>query len=528
MTSNNEGLSASPTAGVPTTLASLDSRWTSFVADIERNSSGGVILPPVASMLMESLRAVGYSPSAALADLIDNAIAAAATKVDIVFSGASHPFVAVLDDGIGMTLDSLITAMRYGSRDPQEQRHGSDLGRFGLGMKTASLSQCRRMTVASIKGGELAVAVWDLDECRRRGSWWLETPGSEAVPSDVLNALNNGGSGTAVIWHELDRMLPDGTVDPRRALDPIMDAAADHLALVFHRFLSGEIAGSFDITINGRSLPRLDPFLVGHTRGQALHPEYFQVEGQTVFVQPFVLPFPSRLTAGELETAGGRDSLKSGHGFYIYRGGRLVVPGGWFRIVPADELMRLARVKVDVPVELDHLWKIDIRKTMADPPVALRADLRRIVGQAAARSRRVYSHKGTPADIGDRIALWQRVDMRDGAAAWRINRNHPAVSAMLRDGATRAGVERLLGLVEDLIPLHDIHLQISNDLPVAEPNDSEKELTALALALARSFADDAEARKKLLQGLHLLDPFTRTPEQAREIAERLLGDEHGP
>ena len=474
-------------------------------------------------MLMESLRAVGYSTAAALADLIDNSVAAGAHKVAVSFAGAPEPFVAVLDDGDGMDLESLKMAMRYGSRDPRDARVGLDLGRFGLGMKTASLSQCRRMTVASWREGALSVASWDLDECERRKSWWLVLPEASAVPKEVLLALQALDHGTAVIWQKLDRMLEGPTVDPRRALDPIMDAAADHLALVFHRFLSGEIVPGFDITVNGRPLPRLDPFLVGHTKGQALHAESFEVEGHQVTVSPFVLPFPSRLQPADLARAGGRESLKTGHGFYVYRGGRLVVPGGWYRIVPADDLMRLARVRVDVPVELDHLWKVDIRKTVAEPPAALRPDLRRIVGQATLRSRRVYTHKGTKQLGEDRIPLWSRYDLRDGAAAWRVNREHPLVEAALREGASPTDVKRLLDTVEVLLPAHDIHLHISNDLPVAEPPHAD--LATLAGQLAEAFRDDPAARRRVLEQLHLMDPFNRAPELARTIAKGLLNDE---
>jgi Histidine kinase-, DNA gyrase B-, and HSP90-like ATPase len=489
----------------------------------EYSTAAGIEMPPVAPMLMESLRAVGYSTAAALADLIDNSVAAGARRVAVSFAGAPAPFVAILDDGEGMDLDALKAAMRYGSRDPRDARVGLDLGRFGLGMKTASLSQCRRMTVASWRGGRLSVASWDLDECERQKSWWLLLPEPSAVPKEVLLSLQALDHGTAVIWQKLDRMLEGPTVDPRRALDPIMDGAADHLALVFHRFLSGEIVPGFDITVNSRSLPRLDPFLAGHTRGQALHAEGFEIDGHKVTVSPFVLPFPSRLQPADLARAGGRESLKTGHGFYVYRGGRLVVPGGWYRIVPADDLMRLARVRVDVPVELDHLWKVDIRKTVAEPPAALRPDLRRIVGQATLRSRRVYTHKGTRQLGDDRIPLWSRYDLRDGAAAWRVNRDHPLVAAAIREGATHSDVERLLEIVEVLLPAHDIHLHISNDLPVAEPPDAD--LTALASHLAEAFRDDAAARRRLLEQLHLIDPFNRAPEQARTIAKGLLNDE---
>lgn len=486
----------------------------------EVSSERGCELPPVAPMLMESLRAVGYSTEAALADLIDNSIAAGAHNISITFTVVPDPMVAVVDDGEGLDEEALVTAMRYGSRDPRDAREGLDLGRFGLGLKTASLSQCRRVLVASKSETGLSVAAWDLDVCEQKQSWWLSLPPPSAVPEDVLAKLNEQGRGTAVVWQKLDRMLDGPAVSWPTAMDQIMNAAADHLAMVFHRFLAGEFISPFEITINRRELPRLDPFLEGHTKGQALYAEEFQIEGKTVTVSPFVLPFPSRLAQAELEKAGGRESLKTGHGFYIYRGGRLVVPGGWFRIVPADELIRLARVRVDVPVELDHLWKVDIRKTVAEPPAALRPHLKRIVGQATGRSKRVYTHKGAPAFSSDRIPLWSRHDLPDGAAAWRINRDHPLVTAAV-NGAGPEDVSRLLKFVEDLIPAHEIHLHIANDLPVAEYSDENSDLEALALELVSAFADDPDKKSAILQKLHLMDPFNRAPEKAREIATRL-------
>lgn len=484
--------------------------------------SAGVELPPVAPMLMESLRAVGYSTSAALADLVDNSIAAGATKVEITFSGADEPFVAIIDDGDGMTQDELILGMRYGSRDPRDARAGLDLGRFGLGMKTASLSQCRRMDVVSVCEGEMSIAAWDLDVCEQRQSWWLETPNPEVIPAELRDALSNRGHGTAVLWRKLDRIFETPLRDPRYTLDQTMDMAADHLALVFHRFMANEFIDGFDITINGRSLPRLDPFLVGHTKGQSLHPESFDIDGHEVTVSPFVLPFPSRLKPTELHKVGGRESLKTGHGFYIYRGGRLVVQGGWFRIVPADELVRLARVRVDVPVELDHHWKVDIRKTAAEPPTVFRPHLRRIVGQATTRSRRVYTHKGTPQIQGERIPLWVRHDLRDGAAVWKLNREHPLMVVALREGASPQDVSCLLDMAEALLPAYDIHLHISNDLPVSEPAQEERELKTLAEQLMAAFKDDPGAQHRLLKNLPFIDPFNRAVEKARSIAEGLM------
>ena len=483
---------------------------------------GGMELPPVAPVLMEALRAVGYSTPAAIADLVDNSITAKASSVSIRFSGSTSAFVAIIDDGEGMSDGELVAAMRFGSRDPRVNGLDGDLGRFGLGMKTASLSQCRRMTVASMKEGDLAIRAWDLDDCESRRAWWLQKPTSEAVLPDVLAALTAKGHGTAVIWEKLDRLYPIESTSPLRHLDMAMEGVADHLALVFHRFLSGEMKGAFSIDVNGRPLPILDPFLGNHPRGQSLHPEKFNIGGHDVVVTPYVLPFPSRMGTVEMDKVGGRESLKTAHGFYIYRGGRLMVPGGWYRIVPSDELIRLARIKVDVPIELDHLWKVDVRKTMAEPPIALRPNLKRIVGAATNRAKAVYKHRGVPVET-DRISLWERHELRGGAVMWRINRSHPILQAVLNGASSSIGMEQVYRLLENSVPVHDIYVHVSNDLPVGsgETEMTEGELEVLATTFLGAFAGVPEMKQAVLEKLHLTDPFSRYPEMAQRIMGKL-------
>jgi hypothetical protein len=481
--------------------------------DAQRN--GGIELPPVASMLMQSLRSVGYSASTALADLVDNSVAAGARTIRINVSRVPSPYVAVIDDGCGMDEATLIAAMRFGSRDPRDRRHGADLGRFGLGLKTAALSQCRQLTVATLKDGLLSIARWNLDECDRRGTWWLQRVDPTSLPGGVMEVLTQQGRGTAVILEELDRLNEAG--GDRAVLN-----AGDHLALVFHRFLSGEISGPISILLNERPLQIIDPFLQEHARGQVLHDETIMVDGHPIKVSPFVLPFPSRLGQADLDRAGGRESLKTGHGFYIYRGGRLVVPGGWFRIVPADDFVRLARIKIDVPVELDHLWKVDIRKAVAEPPHALRPHLKRIVGEVATRSRKVYTHRGLPAPDADQVPLWKRYDMRDEGAAWRINREHPVVQSILSNtnGKSTAAVLKLL---EDNLPIHDIHIHTANDQPILQaPIPDEPELEQMARQIFDAFSGDRDVAHRILTRLPITEPFNRNPEAARRIAERLL------
>lgn len=483
--------------------------------EIGETERSGIELPPIASMLMQSLRSVGYSTAAALADLVDNSIAANANAVRISVAMMPNSFVAISDDGIGMDEKTLLSAMRFGSRDPRDRREGTDLGRFGLGLKTASLSQCRKLTVATLRDGQLSIARWDLDECDRRGTWWLERPHRSELPSEPIAILEEQGHGTSVIWEELDRLEAAGG-------DREISDAADHLTLAFHRFLAGDVIGPFKILLNERPLEVIDPFLEGHARGQALHAESIPVDGHAITVSPFVLPFPSRLKPGELERAGGRESLKTAHGFYIYRGGRLVVPGGWFRIVPADDLIRLARIRVDVPVELDHLWKIDIRKAVAEPPPALRPHLKRIVGSVAMRSRNVYTHKGTPADDLTRVPLWKRHEMRDAGAAWRINRDHPAILSALSRNVAAVGTEALLKLLEENLPIHDIHIHTANDQLVAEAAiPDEPELERIAQQIVDAFSDQPEIASRMLERLPVTEPFNRNADAARRIVEKL-------
>lgn len=480
----------------------------------------GIDLPPLAPSLMESLRALGYTAQAAIADLIDNSIAASATSIDVSFSVVPEPYVAILDNGTGMDGPTLVEAMRFGSRDPRDSRSSLDLGRFGLGLKTASLSQCRRLTVITMQGGNLASAEWDLDECDRRRTWWLQRPDPGFDCPDIVSRLRAQGHGTVVLWRKLDRLIPDRLRTADAELDRALSEVAEHLGFTFHRFLRSRHAAGIEITVNSRPIPLFDPFLEGHSRGQALHEESFWIDGTQVTVTPFVLPFPSRLSASDLERAGGRERIKTGHGFYVYRGKRLVVPGGWFRIVPSHDLVRLARLRVDVPTELDHLWKIDIRKTAVEPPPQLRPHLKRIVGDAATRSRKVYEFRGKSDPRLQGRPIWVRQSMRDGAVNWTLDRQHPAVLALAT--GQPEDTDRLLRLIEEALPLHDIYIHLANDVKVAEVEEPlEAELEDLARRLLGTFTDELGTVERLVSTLPNIEPFSRYPDIAKRIVERI-------
>ena len=174
---------------------------------------------PSASILIESLRDIGYSFETAVADLIDNSITAGATIIQIFgVLDEGRARVAIVDNGCGMSHDELLEAMRPGSRSPLEDRERSDLGRFGLGLKTASFSQGRRLTVVSRQAGVTKAARWDLDHVAEVDEWSLQLPDQLA---DVPWVSELGASGTIVLWEKLDRVVDQA--DPARAADQLAD-----------------------------------------------------------------------------------------------------------------------------------------------------------------------------------------------------------------------------------------------------------------------------------------------------------------
>lgn len=224
-------------------------------------------LAPEPGILVESLRDIGYSFNSALADVIDNSITACASRISVFALPVADSFkVAIIDDGNGLNRSDLLQAMRLGSADPREERAIGDLGRFGLGLKTASFSQCRRLTVVSRQHGEIAAFTWDLDTVVKENSWSV----LERTDFDSIFAIDElPSTGTMVLWEKVDRLTGrngSGKVDYER----VISESQDYLSLVFHRFLSGERnTQKISISINGRALDPIDPFNIANEATQA-------------------------------------------------------------------------------------------------------------------------------------------------------------------------------------------------------------------------------------------------------------------
>jgi len=470
------------------------------------------------------MRAIGYSFETAVADIVDNSIAAGATSVAVNFSPFDDAYVAVSDNGDGMTQDELFEAMRHGSRSPLTVRAERDLGRFGLGLKTASLSQCRRMTVVSMRDGSVSGAEWDLDEVNRLQDWaLLELDDSDLRSVPCIEDLRLESAGTLVVWRQLDRALA-GESNLSKALQDRIDRAREHIALVFHRFLEGA-SPELTITINEIPVQPVDPFLRSRKGRQALPSEKLVIEGQTVTIEPHILPHISKLTAQEVALAGGEDGLRRNQGFYVYRNRRLINWGTWFRLAKQEEMTKLARVIVDIPNALDHLWSLDIKKSTAHPPEAVRRGLAQIVDRIGERSRRVYTFRGNKGWDTKFVPAWKRIELRSGRFRYEINREHDLFGA-LRQGVPESSgplLERFVQMIEESFPFDAAYADMAGDKRIGSDEtavEEEARLYDTASRLMDALESLPEVRAVTLQRLHLLEPFNQHPVIAARIKEK--------
>ena len=478
-------------------------------------------VPPFAPAMLESLRAIGYSFEAALADIIDNSIAAQATRVDVQFRTQPNPYVAIIDDGTGMSPDALVGAMRHGGLGPNQERSATDLGRFGLGLKTASLSQCRRLLLATCREGETSGAVWDLDRIIETGEWTLGILGPEELAQvPHIEQLKTSGHGTIVLWQEFDRALA-GESSHATALGELVDRGREHLSLAFHRYLDGD-APRLQIAVNNATVTASDPFLTA--KSQRLPPESLAVDGSTVSFQAFILPHLSRMSRADLELAGGEDGLRRHQGFYVYRNKRLITYGTWFRLLRQEELTKLARVQVDIPNTLDHLWALDVKKSTAFPPEAIRAGLHRVVDRIAGTSRHVYQFRGRRTATAV-TPMWERIAARDGFN-YLINRGHPAVElarqALKDDSAAR--IDQLLRAIELSLPIDTLYNDMASDVRVKiapEDHEIEQLLMGFATSIIGALGSDEPAVERALRGLERVEPFSDHPATTRKVIENI-------
>jgi hypothetical protein len=482
-------------------------------------------VPPKASAMLEALRGLGYSTADALADIVDNSISAGATEVHINFSweGGEWAFISILDNGHGMNDPELEAAMRLGEKNPLDERSDSDLGRFGIGLKTASFSQCRSLTVASRKPGcAVSCLRWDLDEiaARKDGVWALiEGPAPDS--GSRLSVLDGVSSGTLVLWEKLDRIVTSGYVADDFL--KMIDVVETRLAMIFHRLLEG-FQPKLRLLINDIPVEPWDPFLTGHPAKSWNSPIARQrTSAGKVEVECHVLPHKDMLSPADHEAAAGPDGWNSQQGFYVYRNGRLLLAGGWLglgygRAWNREEAQKLARIRLDIPNSADADWKIDIRKATARVPVYLKPWLTKLAEDTRNRARKVFAYRGAPVPGAGGAKVeqaWTVERFKDGMR-YRVDHSHPAVAAVFESaGPLLPLVKAMLRVVEETVPVQRIWLDTAEnrDTPLT---GFAGEASAEVVEILKTLFDDMIGRRGMSRALAkktLLstEPFQKYP-----------------
>lgn len=400
-------------------------------------------ITPSAGRLTESLRDIGYDFPAAVADIVDNSVMAGAAHVHVVIEFAGEDsYVMIADDGEGMTANGLLEALRYGSRRAYGRK---DLGRYGLGLKTASLSQCRSVTVVTSRrptaGHVVTVRTLDLDLIAEFDEWLVVEPSDDPVISQARERITSD-PGTVVVWRKLDRVLPEKRPDggwARRRLEAMAAKTAEHLGIVFHRYLEG--AGDHDlvVTVNGEKVEPWNPFAPSEPTRDELPLQRFETAvgdiSGTVTLRRFVLPARDEFsTHNQFERYSGPLNWNRQQGIYIYRADRLVQWGGWSGIRGIDEHTKLARAALDFDTDLDSVFNINVSKMRVTLPPQIRQMLERPINELCSyaddRYRRASRHNGAdrPPDPGtqrgSRPARDSPTPSRDAGLALRAAAMH--------------------------------------------------------------------------------------------------------
>lgn len=435
---------------------------------------------PEARLLLMSLRSVGYTEETAIADILDNSISADATEIKISFSWNDERIV-IADNGIGMTGEDLVSNMRIGSADPSEIRSKMDLGRFGMGMKTAAFALGKRLTVITKNGGQYANAAWDLDEVLRIG-WNLIIQNDESL-EQYYSLLQD--QGTVVIIEKLDRMIePQNKQKSERKFYSTIRKTEEHLGLTFHRFIEED---GIRICINENQVDAWNPFLIDNRATQEL-PEEALVSNDGLheaIIQPYILPHKTKFrNQEEYQKAGGPKGWNYHQGIYLYRNKRLIVYGTWFDYVKKEPAYNLARIKLDISSDSDELWGIDIKKSTASLPLYIKDTMERSIDVATEVSARVYNSRGTytrNTTVPSLSYVWEQRKV-NGRYTFHINRKHILINS-IRDQLDEQGKMSLsayLSLVENYAPFMVSGVTDAMQRAQAVPQDSTERTLELA------------------------------------------------
>ncbi|WP_214072638.1 ATP-binding protein [Mucilaginibacter sp. dw_454] len=481
---------------------------------------GAEIVAPKPAALIETFRAIGYNLPSAIADIIDNSISADSKNVWVNFNwAADNSSVMVRDDGNGMTKDELVEALRPGTDNPLSDRDSGDLGRFGLGLKTASFSQCRRLTVISKSKitQEVNYRAWDLNYVEKHDQWqiikYLSDPG-------LLEILSPYAGGTIIHWQLLDRIVYDQNkqvITQKKFWESVREVE-QHLSMVFHRFIE---KGKLTLLLNGNTVAAWNPFLTTEQATQSFPTETY--DNGRISLTGFVLPHVSKIDTEKWNEAAGSMGWTAQQGFYIYRKDRILLAGDWLGLFKKDDFTRLARIMVEIDSSLDFSWQLDIRKSRAIPPKMFQDILKRYGAEIRKLAIDVYRHRGKQKQRKINHShfefVWVTVE-EGGREYFRINRKHPSYRIVKEQlGAEAKDFVKFARLLEMTLPVPAIVFNENQyaDQPVPALSAGDALVLDMMRSVYKRLLKDGLTPEKAVEELYFIEPFSNYPHLVEQL-----------
>ena len=476
--------------------------------------------PPNPAVILSAIRAIGYSFETAVADIIDNSISAGATEIKIYSEPAGTAYFAILDNGCGMNESELKNAMLIGSDRTNRTDSEGELGRFGLGLKSASFSQCRKFSVLTRKDRETRAMSYSLDDVELSGEWRSmilnEKEYCQIPEADRLLSQENG---TLVVWQYFDRITKN-THNFELSFRKHVKQAKSHVEYVFHRFYD-----TVGIYFNDVRVDKRDPFLLDsygmQQEGRGLN---IDVNGSKIRIAPYSLPYANALTQEEKRLLGNPERLYDEQGLYLYRNKRLIAWGSWFRTEVRSEFSKLARVRVDIPSSLDDIWMLDVKKSSAKIPDSLRNQIRLAIKDSVSRSRGAVS-KPTERETLAEHKVWIRETRGVGTVEYAINRDNPTFKELRMNLGARelALFERFVSELQDYLPKHSIHHDQASDIVITNGDgngDAEESKKNVLVTILRGVEDEAD-RETILTRYLAFEQYKSLKSLKSEILEEV-------
>lgn len=415
------------------------------------------------SNFIESYRSIGYTIETAIADIIDNSIFANATEIKINMLwpdySCSNPFVQIIDDGIGMSNEELIESMRLACKAPSDYRDPTDLGRFGLGLKSASFSQCKKLTVGSQKEGlSPCCKQWDVSYICKTNEFLLndcsleESGIKEYIPSH---------HGTIVQWNEMDNLnIPEDISIQRKEQywKDIKRKVLNHISMTFSSFMN-----NINFYFNDNPIEMWDPFMRDNDSTSILTDENIVfADNRNIKIKSYILP--QKITEKDLKNLTRDRSLNDLQGFYLYRNNRLIIAGSWLGLkgLTKKEAYRLAHIRLDIDNTMDDLWHIDIKKEVAICPPELQEQLLSYAKHARTASAKVFRTRKkyikSHNTIDEKKAYIWRAGTKNQKVFFEINRKNPTIESFFESLSTeqKRDFSSIIKYIENYIPVMSI------------------------------------------------------------------------